>query len=334
MSVPVVETQPTPPAGPGVPAAPRPRTAPDNPRGTGGRILLWAGVTLGALGAAQVGYQAVDRMSSGTVVSSQVYTAAAVVELTTDGDVDVIVGDPGSVTVEARTRTGFQRASHDAVESADRLAVEHSCPQWWSNGVCEIDLTVRVPRDTDVVVRSSSGTVRAEGVDGHLDLRTSDGDVSVLRAGGSVDAESSSGRVQVVDAAGHVVALSGDGDVTVRNAGGHVAATSSSGRVAVAGVDGDVSAVSGDGDVEARTIGGSAVATTSSGDISVGGVTGDVETMSGDGDVVVRATGSPVALQISTGDGRSTVEAPTDPASSRTVSIRSSSGDVSYLDAN
>ncbi|MEP7762765.1 DUF4097 family beta strand repeat-containing protein [Sanguibacter sp. 25GB23B1] len=337
MSAPVVDAQPTPPAGPDVPGDPRDprsRPTPHDPRGPGARVLLWVGLTLGVLAIAQVGYQAIDWMSSGTRVTTQVYTAAAVVELTTDGDVTVMVGDPGSVTVEARTRTGFQRASHDAVESADRLAVEHDCPQWWNNGVCRIDLTVRVPRDTDVVVRSSSGAVRAEGVDGHLDLRTSDGDVRVLRAGGSVDAESSSGRVQVDDAGGHVVAVSGDGDVTVRNVGGHVTATSSSGRVVVAGADGDVSAVSGDGDVETRRIGGSAVVTTSSGEIEVGGVMGDVEAMSGDGDVVVRGTGSPVALKISTGDGRSTVEAPTDPTSSQTVSIRSSSGDVSYLDAS
>ena len=44
-------------------------------------------------------------------------------------------------------------------------------------------------------------------------------------------------------------------------------------------------------------------------------------------------TGTAVALEISTGDGRSTVDAPTDPSASRTVTIRSSSGDVSYLGA-
>ena len=44
-------------------------------------------------------------------------------------------------------------------------------------------------------------------------------------------------------------------------------------------------------------------------------------------------TGTAVALEISTGDGRSTVDAPTDPSATRTVTIRSSSGDVSYLGA-
>ena len=334
MSAPVVHAPPAQPAGTGhnppLPGAP---AAADDPGPRVSRPLLWLGVTLSALAIAQIAYQGIDLMASATRVSVEVYDAAPVLELTTDGDVTVTVGDASSVTVEEQARTGFQHVSHEAVRSDDRLAVEHTCGGWWSNGVCEIDLTVRVPLDTAVVVRSSSGDVRAEGVDGHVDLRTSDGDVTVLRAGASVDAESSSGEVTVEDAGGHVVATSSDGDVTVRNADGRVTATSASGRVVVAGAGGDVSASSLDGDVQARRVGGSAVATSSAGTVEVSGVTDDVEASSNDGDVVVRGTGDPVALQISTGDGRSTVEAPTDPSASRTVLIRSDAGDVSYLDA-
>lgn len=318
---------PTGPTGPGSPARRR------GPQSRGGRALLWAGVTVGSLAIVQVAYQGVDWLSATTTVSTQVYAAAPVVELTADGDVTVTVGDSGDVTVEQRTRTGFQRTSQDVVESTDRLAVSHTCPRWWNNGVCQIDLTVQVPEGTAVVVRSGSGAVRADGIGAALDLQTSDGDVTVLRAGGSVEARSSSGRVEIDGAAGDVVATTGDGSVTVRGAGGAVTAKSSSGRVLVDGAAGDVSAVTGDGDVEARTVSGSAVAKTSSGAVRVSGVTGDVEAITGDGDVVVRGTGTPVALQISTGDGRSTVEAPTDPSASRTVTIRSSSGDVSYLSA-
>lgn len=310
-----------------------PATGRRGPRSRGGRALLWAGVTLGALAIVQVAYQGLDWMSATTTVSTEAYAATPVVELTTDGDVTVTVGDAGSVTVEQQVRSSFQQASHEVSESDDRLSVKHSCPQWWSNGVCRVDLTVQVPEGTAVVVRSGSGAVRAEGVGGDLDLRTMDGDVTVVRAGGSVEARSSSGRIEVDGSGADVVATTGDGGVTVRNAGGTVTAKSSSGRVLVDGATGDVSAITGDGDVEARAVLGSAIAKTSSGTVRVSGVSGDVEAITGDGPVVVRGTGTPVALQISTGDGRSTVEAPTDPAAARTVTIRSSSGDVSYLGA-
>lgn len=317
------------PAASAAPTAP----TPPGPRGAGSRALLWIGGTLGVLAMAQIAYQGLDWFATSTTTSTAVYAAAPVVELTTDGDVTVSTGDAGTVTVVERTRTGFQRTSHDTVESADRLAVEHACPTWWSNGTCRIDLAVEVPQGTDVVVRSSSGEVRAEGVDGHVDLRTEDGDVTVLRAGGAVDAESSSGHVRVEDAGGEVVARSSDGDVTVRDVAGGVSARSASGHVVVSEAEGDVSAASLDGDVEARAVEGGVVATSSAGAVEVGGVTGDVEASSLDGDVTVRGTGTPVALAISTGDGRSTVEAPTDPGAPRTVVIRSASGDVSYLDA-
>jgi len=308
-------------------------SAPSGPRSRRGRTLLWVGSAIAVVAIAQGGYQTADWLSSSTTVSSQSLGAVPTVELTADGDVTVTVGSPDSIEVERRARTGFQDVSYEAVESGGTLAVEHTCPRWWSNGVCQADLVVQVPAGTEVVVRTGSGAVRVEGVEGDLRVDSGDGDVLVAGAGGRVDARTSSGRVEVDGAGTAVVARSGDGDVTVRDAGGTVEARTSSGRVVVDGVTGDATAESGDGDVEAREVTGSASATTSSGAVRVGGVRGDVVATSGDGEVVVRGTGTAVALEISTGDGRSTVDAPTDPSASRTVTIRSSSGDVSYLGA-
>lgn len=316
---------------PGEPTPPLPTAR--APRGPRSRALLWAGVGLGALAIAQVTYQGVDWLSATTSVSTQVYASAPVVELIADGDVTVTGTSTDAVTVERRSRTGLQETRYTASEAADLVRVEHTCPRVWSNGVCQAKLAVELPRGTTVVVRSAAGAVRAEGVVGDVDLRTWDGGVTVLQAGGSVEARSASGSIDVDGAGGEVVAITGDGSVTVRAASGAVTATSSSGRVLVDGAGGDVSALTGDGAVEVRGVSGSAVAKSSAGGVRVGGVTGDVSAISGDGEVVVRGTGTPVALQISTGDGRSTVEAPTDPAASRTVTIRSSSGDVSYLGA-
>lgn len=303
------------------------------PRSRRGRTLLWVGATIAVVAIAQGGYQAADWLSASTTVSSETHGALPAVDLTADGDVTVAVGSSDSIEIERRARSGFQDVRYEAVETDGTLAVEHSCPRWWSSGVCQADLVVTVPAGTEVVVRTGSGAVRVEGVEGDLRLDSGDGDVTVLRAGGRVDARTSSGRVEVDGARTGVVARSGDGDVTVRDAGGAVEARTSSGAVVVDGVRGDATVESGDGDVEAREVTGSASATTSSGAVRVGGVRGDVVATSGDGDVVVRGTGTPVALQISSGDGRSTVEAPTDPSASRTVTIRSSSGDVSYLGA-
>lgn len=322
-------------------------------RSPGGRALLVLGVVVGAAAIAQIAYQGVDWMAATTTVTTEGYPATPVVELLADGDVTVTVGSSDRVSVERTARTGFEDVRYVATTNpsgservatgpgsatdgfgGERLVVEHTCPGWWNNGVCQADLAVEVPQGTSVVVRSASGAIRAEGVSGALDAQTSDGDVSVRGATGTVQARTSSGHVDVEGAGGPVRARSGDGRVTVREAAGSVEARTSSGDVLVDGARGTVTADSGDGDVEAREVTGSAAVTTSSGAVRVSGVRGDVTATTGDGPVVVHGTGTAVALQISTGDGRTTVEAPTDPSATRTVTIRSSSGDVSYLDAD
>lgn len=331
-------------AGPVGPVGPRPRR--------GGRALLVLGVVVGAAAIAQVAYQGADWMATTTTVSTAAYPGTPVVELVADGAVTVGVGGSDQVVVEQTARTGFQDVTYGTTTTSagggrvttgpgsaadgfggERLVVEHTCPRGWSSGVCRADLAVEVPWGTSVVVRSSSGAIRAEGVTGALDLETSDGDVDVLAATGTVQARTSNGHVDVDGAGGPVRASSGDGRVSVRDAGGSVEARTRSGDVLVDGAGGTVTADSGDGDVEARQVAGSAAVTTSSGAVRVSGVRGDVTATTGDGPVVVRGTGTAVALEISTGDGRSTVDAPTDPSATRTVTIRSSSGDVSYLGA-
>lgn len=338
---------------PVAPVAPEPGRGGRGRRGgRGGRVLLVLGVVVGAAAIGQAAYQGVDWMAATTTVATEGYPGTPVVELVADGDVTVTVGSSDRVSVERTARTGFQDVRYTATTSpsgsgrvaagpgsatdgfrGERLVVEHSCPGWWNNGVCQADLAVEVPEGTSVVVRSASDAIRAEGVSGALDAETSDGDVSVRAAAGTVQARTSSGHVDVEGAGGPVRAHSGDGRVTVRDAGGSVEARTSSGDVLVDGAGGTVTADSGDGDVEVGEVTGSASATTSSGAVRVSGVRGDVTATTGDGPVVVHGTGTAVALQISTGDGRSTIEAPTDPSATRTVTIRSSSGDVSYLDA-
>lgn len=318
----------------------------------GGRALLVLGIAVGAAAIAQVAYQGADWMASTTTVTTTGYPGVPVVELVADGDVTVSVGATDQVVVERTARTGFRDVTYTATSTSaeggqvttgpgsaadgfggERLLVEHTCPRGWSNGVCRADLSVEVPWGTSVVVRSGGGAIRAEGMTGALDVETSDGDVSVLAAAGTVQARTSSGHVDVDGAGGPVRARSGDGRVSVRDARGPVEARTSSGDVLVDGAGGTVTADSGDGDVEAREVAGSAAVTTSSGAVRVSGVRGDVTATTGDGPVVVRGTGTAVALEISTGDGRSTVDAPTDPSATRSVTIRASSGDVSYLGA-
>lgn len=316
-----------PPPGPDAPAgaAPGPRR-----RSTAGRVLTGVGAVLGGVLIAQLAATVLAEASARTETAVQTYAAAPVVELVTDGAVDVRVVPGADVQVERTARVAWQDADYVVDEGGDRLTVTHRCGWQWV-GVCSASLAVELPEGTDVVVRSSDGDVRAEGpvgavalrtwsgavevvgARGDVEARTSDGDVSVQDVGGAVQARSSSGHVQVTDAAGRVVAATSDGDVRVRGAGDDTEASSTSGHVEVDGVA------------------GSAVARTSDGDVTVAGVTGDATAHTWSGHATVYGTGEPVALEISTLDGRQTVDAPTDPSAARRVTVTSSDGDVAYL---
>lgn len=294
---------------PVTPAGPPPTDPTRTPLGRG---LLVAGVTLGVATIVWGGIQVADLAMSSTERASATYDAAAVVELIADGRVSVLAGDDDLVDVERIARSGFTSPTYAVQQRGDRLVVRHECGSWF--GVCSGALQVQVPRGTEVVVRTSNGDVLARGLAGDLEAQTSDGRIEVDRITGDAQLRTSNGDVVVTDVSGDVAARTSDGRIDAHDIGGHLDAVTSNGGVQVGDVDGD------------------ARVRTSDGSIDVTGVQGDVEAVTSNGNVVVVGTGEPVALTISTSNGRQTVEAPTDPSAPRTVLIRSSDGNVSYLD--
>ncbi|MEN5073279.1 DUF4097 family beta strand repeat-containing protein [Isoptericola cucumis] len=297
-------TQPTfQPASP----APAPR------RSATGRVLLVLGVVLGIATVLWVALFLVDLALSRATTTHESYAAAGTVELVADDDVTVQVAE-GGVEVDRIAHSGLTGPTYRADESADRLVVTHECTSWlWFASRCGGELDVTVPADTELVVRSSNGDVLASGVAGDVELESSNGDVEAASLGGRLDVYSSNGDVVVRETAGDVDARSSNGDVEVSDVGGTLDAETSNGRVDVDGVT------------------GAAVAVSSSGDVVVEGVGGDVRAETSNGEVTVTGDGEPVNLVMDTSNGSQTVEGPTDPASSRTVEIRSSNGDVAYL---
>ena len=295
------------------------------------RAIRWSGGVLGALAIGGAALQAADQLAQRTTETEHSYRAADAVVLVADGDVTVTTGGT-VVEVLARDRSGFTPSRYTADEADGRLEIRHECDGVSGSG-CVASLDVRVPEGSHVTIRSSSGDtsalgvvgdvevstrvgdVRVDGVTGRVVAASGSGDVEVSQAGGSVDASSDIGRIAVHEASGAVGARSGSGDIDVRDAGGSVEASTDVGSVTVRQVRGDV------------------VVDAGSGDLEVAGVLGDVRATTDIGRVVVRSTGDPVALDIATEVGRSTIDAPTDPASTRSVFIRSGSGDVLYLGA-
>lgn len=284
-------------------------------RGVTGRVLGTVGVVVAV---AVVGFGALfltDLMMAQTTATHRSYDAASVelVELVADGDVTVQAAE-GDIEVDVIAHSGLREPTYSADEIPGRLELTHRCG--WSIALprCSGELDVTLPPGTEVVIRTENGDVVASGLAGESLLRTSNGDIEASDLSGPVTAQSSNGDVDLSDTVADVDAMTSNGEIFVRDVDGTVTAHTSNGRISLATVTGDASA------------------TTSNGSVEIAAVSGNVYGESSNGRVTVIGDGDPVDLTMNTSNGNKTVEGPTDPNAERTVEIRSSNGDVAYLD--
>ncbi len=195
------------------------------------------------------------------------------------GSLTVVGTDTDVVKVTARISDGLRSTSESQTVDGDRLKLRGSCPAFLSN-FCNVDYTVEVPSRMLVRARLDNDGLRLSGVTGDIDVRSSNGGVTVRGSGegtvlmrsdngnvtgtdlraGVVEAGSSNGEVSLgfVDAPRAVEATSDNGDVTVTlpdDASTYAVTTSSSDGSTAAPVRTDpgssrrITAKSGNGDV-------------------------------------------------------------------------------------
>lgn len=236
----------------------------------------------------------------------------------------------GTVRIAADTDDGRTRLTL-AGPDADRVTVEHRgdhlavvAPRqrsgfWTADS--SLDVTVSLPADSclevrtasaDTVVtgrvgravlRSASGAVELEHAGAALLVETGSGDVAVARATDGARVKSGSGDVRLELCEGAVAVSTGSGDVTLGTTHGPAAVKTGSGRLRVGEAHDDValSTASGDLAVE-RLLRGRLTAKGASGDVEVGVPVGtpvwtDVSTLTGRVDSRLEPVGAPAEGQ-------------------------------------
>jgi DUF4097 and DUF4098 domain-containing protein YvlB len=196
-----------------------------------------------------------------------------------------------------------------------------------------VRLTVRAPSGSAVSIKSGSADVSATGRFGDVDAATGSGDVRFEHTG-RARIRSGSGEIRVEDVDGTLEAKSGSGTIEFAAVHGAAKISNGSGDVRVGVVDGELSVKSGSGDVSIADATESVHALSGSGDFAVERVhRGTVRARTGSGDVRVGvADGIAVLLDVSTASGtvRSELEAAGAPEDGRhaTVAVKTGSGDI------
>jgi hypothetical protein len=202
---------------------------------TWAKVLAAAGliVLLGVAAVAAVGLldrsDFTARTLAGPVVRVEVQVAR--------GDIELVLGSSDDVVVQQTERWRFRRPDTTAVIDGATARIRSTCPRAvMLIGTCSVTHRVEVPPGVRVDVRTDSGEVTVQGLDGWVRVVTSDGrvegtelrspEVLVDTSGGKVhlgfDAQPS--RVDVDSGGGDVVIVAPGGpyEVQVRAEGGEV----------------------------------------------------------------------------------------------------------------
>lgn len=184
--------------------------------------------------------QVISLLARSTDETTTTFTAVRHLVVGNDaGSIRLRPSGDGTLTVERKETRGLTAPDYSERMEGDRLVVEADCagPFGW----CEVQLDIAVPAGVDVEASGGGGSVRADGLDAGLRLRSSGGSITVVGSGPVLDLSSSGGSVNVEGArAGDVKVRSSGGSVRVRSAvvPDSVDARSSGGSVTVEVPDG------------------------------------------------------------------------------------------------
>ena len=204
---------------------------------------------------------------------------------TDDGSVNVSTGDTKQVEFRVEYH-GYVLNKSLEIESnqhGDEVELKARIPHGWhfSIGMSRrLHIEVRMPKDADLQVRTGDGSIKANNVNGTIDLHSGDGSLTVGSLKGSIRLHTGDGSIDASDLDGKCDATSGDG------------------RIRLAGRFDVLSARSGDGSVGVEALHGSKLD-------SGWSIT------SGDGSIDVAVPADlPANIEASSGDGRITSDIP------------------------
>ena len=207
------------------------------------------------------------------------------------GDVDIVVGEPGTVALRSirRVRAANAQAAGLALSGhAIHLAAEEGRVTLRDAAeVAGVGATyeLAVPAGMALEVTAGAGHVSLGDGVGATDL-VANGSVVVGQLGGDLDARANGGGIQLTSGFEH------DADVFAVG-----------GDVHVAGMSGELWARTSNGDVYLGANSGSMSAQTSGGDIHVNGIHGPTSGHASVGDVLIRVPADPAALSLFSATG-------------------------------
>jgi hypothetical protein len=192
---------------------------------------------------------------------------AVVLEVRTgSGSIDIRPGGAGRVAIDGRIHVSARRGATAAeieelvreieanppIEVSGNRVVVGRMPDGDRDEYRHVSISyeIEVPRETEVISRTGSGSLELTGVSGPVEAQTGSGSITLIDIGGRVSAQTGSGSIRAERVAGGFRAQTGSGTISlVQTAAGDVEVTTGSGNSELRGVSGQVRARAGSGGI-------------------------------------------------------------------------------------
>jgi hypothetical protein len=161
---------------------------------------------------------------------------------TFDGAIEIRSWDKDEVLVEIEKRAGdeemLQRIEIRAEQQGNRIEVDVRGPSDSFRGIGihispRARLLVSVPGKVTLQARTSDGAIRADRIEGKIELRTSDGSVRADQLKGQLDIDTRDGSITIDDMNGEALLATDDGGISVSGVIGALRAHSGDGSITV-----------------------------------------------------------------------------------------------------
>ncbi|MBB5841164.1 DUF4097 family beta strand repeat-containing protein [Kribbella italica] len=231
-------------------------------------------------------YWALTNLTEGAKATQDSYPVqgTSLTVVSKSSDVEVVAGDVREIQVERKFKKTVFGSDPDERYRDGKLELKSNGCSFLSFG-CDTDYVITVPKDLEVSVDNTSGTIKVSDVAEVGKLKTTSGDIEVHGAGGELTLDATSGDIE----------------------GTALTATKVHGKT----TSGKVELTFASAPVEVRAQG-----------------------TSGDVTVVVPAGAETYKVDTDTSSGDEHTDLRTDPAATRTITAKTSSGDVTVEYAN
>ncbi len=235
------------------------------------------------------------------------------------GNVKISTIENGNAIVTAKKIKFNKNCEMKVLKEANQLKIEVEQKGWFNFSDCKVDFDIAIPAQMALKLKSGSGDLSVNGVEGDIEFDLGSGDIELVSTSDNVNGNTGSGQVKLSGQIGNSKVKTGSGDIEI------------------SGLENNANLRTGSGDIDLKfnkaPETGMIDVKTGSGDIDMifaqKPTLANIDIMTGSGDAkIVLPEGTKLFTNYKSGSGKLYNEFGEDPQAQVKLSMKAGSGDL------